>query len=111
MDALRYDAVGARIARYRKMLGWTQERLAEEADLSKNFVSKLETGNCGARLDVYYRISMALDVSLDALVSDLVPADSASQARSFSRELTRFSPLQKRLLNDYIALLRQYDEI
>ena len=50
---------GARIAR--KI---SQEALAEAADVSRVFISRLENGNQSAKIDTYYRIACALDVSL-----------------------------------------------
>lgn len=37
-----YTSVGKRIQHYRTSLNKTQEELAEQADISKNYLSKLE---------------------------------------------------------------------
>lgn len=67
--------VGQVIRRIRKQRGWTQAVLARRADLSPNYVARLERGEVGPSLFVSYRICEALSLSLD-IVTDR-RADSA----------------------------------
>ena len=62
-----YDRIGANVRRIRIEKGLTQERLAEEAELSLTAVQKVETGQSGLRLETLIRIALALGVSLDIL--------------------------------------------
>lgn len=39
----RYIQIGLKIAYYRKLNGWTQEQLAEKANLSPGYLSQVET--------------------------------------------------------------------
>jgi len=61
-------SVGERIREARQQKGWTQVELAEAAELSSNYVARLERGELGASLFVASRIAEALDLSLDKLV-------------------------------------------
>lgn len=56
--------VGARIKELRNERKWTQEQLAEYADLHVSYVIALEKGRKNASLDVLYRISNAFEMSL-----------------------------------------------
>lgn len=47
--------------------GLTQERLAEETELSLAAIQKVEAGQSGSRIETLIRIAFALDVSLDIL--------------------------------------------
>ncbi len=47
--------------------GLTQERLAEETELSLAAIQKLEAGQSGSRIETLIRIAVALGVSLDIL--------------------------------------------
>lgn len=47
--------------------GLTQERLAEETELSLAAIQKLEAGQSGSRIETLIRIALALEVSLDIL--------------------------------------------
>lgn len=56
--------VGTRIKELRNRKKWTQEQLAEYADLHVSYVIALEKGRKNASLDVLYRISCAFGMSL-----------------------------------------------
>ncbi len=59
---------GQRVREFRKSRGWTQEELAEAADLHENYVSRLETGEQEPGLFVILRLARALAVAPSALV-------------------------------------------
>lgn len=63
-----YDAVAARIRELRMARGWSQDRLALEAGLSKDAVSRIERGERSARLDTLERLGAAVGLSLPKLV-------------------------------------------
>ena len=65
-----YTVVGKRIQRYRLALGKTQEELSELANISKNYLSDIETGKAAGRLDKYYSIAQALGVTVDMLIDN-----------------------------------------
>lgn len=61
-------SVGERIRSRRLELGWTQDRLANEATISKGFLSDLETDKRNVSADYLLKIASALGVSLDFLM-------------------------------------------
>ena len=61
--------MGARISAQRKYLGITQETLAEKADVSPQLISAVENGIRAVSSDKLFRISRALHVSADYLMS------------------------------------------
>ena len=63
----RRRAFGARLREIRLDLGWSQERLAEEATLHRTYVSSVERGQRNLSLDNIYAVADALGVD----VSDL----------------------------------------
>jgi transcriptional regulator with XRE-family HTH domain len=62
------SAVGERIKQRRQQLGYTQDRLATQAKISKGFLSDVETGTRNPSADYLLRIADALEVSLDYLM-------------------------------------------
>ena len=58
------------IRRYRKAKHLTQEELAESADISYDFMRRIETskGTCGFSIYTIYKISLALGVSISDLI-------------------------------------------
>ena len=61
--------IGNRITELRKRLGWTQEELAEKADLTPQFVSYAESGKRAMRPENLLKLSKALNVSADYLLT------------------------------------------
>ncbi len=61
--------IGHRITDIRKKLGWTQEELAERGDLTPQFVSYAESGKRAMRAENLLKISSALGVSADYLLT------------------------------------------
>lgn len=51
----------------RKELGWTQDVLAEKAKISRPMLSHIERGQATATLPVAYRISRALDRTIEEI--------------------------------------------
>jgi XRE family transcriptional regulator, regulator of sulfur utilization len=63
--------VGEQIRAYRKQAGFTQEQLAEKADLHHNFIGEVERGNLNISLDSLVKIAKVLKVTVAELVSPL----------------------------------------
>ncbi len=70
----RMNMVGERIKKRRMELGWTQERLAQEARLSKGFLSDIENGKRNVSADTLLAIATALAVSMDFLMKGGKPS-------------------------------------
>lgn len=66
--AVDAKAVGRRVQEARKHRGWTQEDLAERAELSQPAVSQLETNGRLLRADLFGQLARALGVSSEFLL-------------------------------------------
>lgn len=67
--------LGAEIQRRRKQLGLTQEELAQRMDVSRQSVTKWETGQSAPDLDRLVQLGEVLSISLDELLKG--PSDNA----------------------------------
>ncbi len=69
-DTNIYGTIRKNIRKYRKEKGMTAARLAELVDLSHDFIRQIESEKVANTFSVetLYRISVALDVSLDKFV-------------------------------------------
>jgi transcriptional regulator with XRE-family HTH domain len=56
------DTIGRAVMNYRKKAGFSQETLAEKADIHPNYVGRIERGECSATLAILLRIAKALNV-------------------------------------------------
>lgn len=61
------EILGSNIRTLRKESGWTQERLAEKADISVPFMTQIELGRKAASLEVVEKIAKALGVPYERL--------------------------------------------
>jgi transcriptional regulator with XRE-family HTH domain len=68
-DDTIYDVIRRNIKKYRKEKGLTSAQLAEMVDLSHDFIRQIESEKTRYNFSVetFYKISVALGVSLDAL--------------------------------------------
>ncbi len=64
-------AFGRRLAAVRKKRGFTQQKLAEDLDISLVSIAYIETGKRWPRLTTLHRIADALNVPLLELFRDL----------------------------------------
>lgn len=65
-----YNTIRRNIKKYRKLRGLTSEELSEMVDLSHEFIRQIESEKVAYNfsVDTLYKISVALDVSIDTLL-------------------------------------------
>ena len=63
--------LGLKIRALRNQLGFSQEKLAEKAELHPNYVGELERGEENVSLDTLMKIARALKVRVRDLISDV----------------------------------------
>ena len=91
--------IGKRIIERRKKLGLTQETLAEKGDMTPQFISYAESGKRAMRPENLLKISTALEVSTDYLLTgDIVDKD----LLILSDKLRKLSPSQVRIIENII---------
>lgn len=70
MDEL-YGEIAHNIKKCRRAKGLSQEKLAEAAGLSRNYISLVETGQDRIGMQAFMKIKLALGVSAGELFGDL----------------------------------------
>ncbi len=61
---------GQSLRRFRNARDWSQERLAEAAGITLNYVGNLERGEQGPSLNVLVRLAKALEMDVPTLLAD-----------------------------------------
>lgn len=98
-DELCLLQIGQRITERRKKLGWTQEALAEKADLSPQFISYAESGKRAMRPENLLKISGALGVSADYLLTgEIIEKDMLL----LSDKMNKLTPAQLRTIENIV---------
>lgn len=99
--------IGKRILDRRKQLDWTQEELAENADVTSQTISTAELGKKALRPENIIRISIALGVSTDYILRGIV---TEADYDVLNQKYSVLTPRQYRHLEDivdsYIAAVR-----
>jgi transcriptional regulator with XRE-family HTH domain len=63
--------IGLNIRKHRKEAGWSQEKLAEKADLHSVYISQVENADRAITIDTLLKITKALGIKLRDIVDDL----------------------------------------
>ncbi len=63
--------LGDNIRTHRRNLKWSQEALAEKADLHHNYIGDIERGEENVSIDALMRIANALNISISEIVKGL----------------------------------------
>lgn len=93
------EKIGQRITERRKALGLTQEALAERGDMTTQFVSYAEAGKRAMRPENLLKISSALGVSADYLLTgDIIDKDMLL----LSEKLRLLTPSQLQIIESII---------
>ncbi|MBR5948890.1 MAG: helix-turn-helix transcriptional regulator [Clostridia bacterium] len=91
--------IGERICSRRKQLRYTQERLADEMNVSIQMVSNLERGNKAIKIDNLIKISGILGVSTDYI---LLGRNTESDVSNVNDKLSMLSDADLRLVEHMI---------
>ena len=93
-----YRKIGARIRKFRKARGFSQEFLAEKVDISTTHMSHIETGSTKLSLPVLVAIAAILDVTTDALLFEEKKAEFPLQSNNLSTLWQQCSPKESMIL-------------
>ncbi|HLS53104.1 MAG TPA: helix-turn-helix transcriptional regulator [Tissierellaceae bacterium] len=112
--------IGQRIRIEREKLGITRERFAEIVNLSPFYIGQIERGERSMSLDTLDKISKALKISLDYIITGNVPYHNHGlvlesiedyYGRENSEELEELLDLLFKLPQDKIALINDIIKI
>ncbi|MFA4796148.1 helix-turn-helix domain-containing protein [Leptospira kirschneri] len=72
MKAVKFkeDALAKNLKLYRKKKNWSQTELAKNAGTTLTHINRLETGKSNPSIEIVQKIALALEVSIDDLVSE-----------------------------------------
>lgn len=68
MTALIHD-FGLAVRHFRDQRGWSQELLAEKADLNRSYLGEVERGRVIPSLATAHKLASALEISLSGLLA------------------------------------------
>ena len=102
-----YRLIGSRIKAKRKLIGFTQEKLAEKLDVTVGYVSQLERGVTKISLNLLANISVILGCNIADLITESAIASPDYRESEITEKFNRLSPRDKNLVMNFIDLLSE----
>ena len=102
-----YQQIGQQIRAVRLRRKMPQAQLAEAADLSVPYISHVERGKKRVSLDALLRISRALDVTVDQLLSGTQPQDKDAYLPEIGELFEDCTIQKRRILRDVAAAVKE----
>ena len=104
---LDYQAIGVRIRRFRKARGLTQQALAERSNQEPSNVSHIERGATKLSLPTMVNIANALEVTVDQILCDSLPASRSVFETEAAHILSDCSHLELKIITETIRTLKE----
>lgn len=95
-------ALGKRFREARDKKGYTQEQLAEIADIGVMYLGEIERGVKMPSLKIFCKLVEALDVSADYILRYDIASGKDFVLDDLSRKLEGLTPKQMKTINDLI---------
>lgn len=105
--SIDYKSIGRRIKAARTRLDMTQERLAEQVNLSPSHLSNIETGTTKVSLPTIVKLANALQVSVDSLLADSVVQSKAVFEEDIQTILSDCDDYEIRVIADIAAATKK----
>ena len=102
--------IGSQILKYRTKNSMTQAELAEKTDTTAKFISQLENGKTGIRIDTLIKYINALNISPNELFDGLFN-NSNRLNTTLKNKIHELNDKQKDLVIDFINMIIKYDNI
>ncbi|MCI8970083.1 MAG: helix-turn-helix transcriptional regulator [Oscillibacter sp.] len=104
---LDYRAIGVRIRRLRKERGLTQQTLAEMSGQEPSNISHIERGATKLSLPTLVSVANALEVTVDQLLCDSLPASRSVFETEAAHILSDCSHLELKVITETIRTLKE----
>ena len=95
-------ALGKRIRESRIKKGYTQQDLAERADVGVVYISEIERGIKMPSLNIFIKIIDALDVSADYILRDEISSGKEYICMEIAEKLLVLTPHQRKTATDIL---------
>ncbi len=106
MELIDYNEIGKRIKEKRILKGLTQQKVAEQLQLSDEYMSKIETGKTKISLTRLSQLSIILDTSIEELITGTVIKSTDYKMIEINRKFEELSPKEKDVVINIIEQIK-----
>ena len=103
-----YKLIGERIKKARKLMGLTQEAMAERLNVSIGYVSQVERGITKISLDLLGAVSGILDCDIASLVSESVLHSDNYMETDLLREIRKLDDRKRKYVLTMIQKTNEF---
>jgi transcriptional regulator with XRE-family HTH domain len=103
-----YSLLGKRIREERQRLNLTQEKLAEDVNISTAYLGQIERGERSVTLDKLIPLANRLGVTIDFLLADYIAPDSDMSLNRLAQLLQDKTDAEKEMAVNVVKLLFSY---
>lgn len=95
-------ALGSKLREARKNKGYTQEVLAEKADIGVMYLGEIERGIKMPSMNIFIKLIEALDISADYLLRDELSSGKEYVFDEITKKLDNLTPQQRKTARDIL---------
>ena len=94
--------LGAKIREVRKECGYTQEKLAEMADIGTMYLGEIERGEKMPSLKIFIQLIESMNVSADYILRNELSSGKEYVNNEITRKLDKLTPKQRKAAGDIL---------
>lgn len=94
--------LGAKIREVRKECGYTQEKLAEMADIGTMYLGEIERGEKMPSLKIFIQLLESLNVSADYILRNELSSGKEYVFDEITKKLDKLTPKQRKAAGDIL---------
>lgn len=94
--------LGAKIREVRKECGYTQEKLAEMADIGTMYLGEIERGEKMPSLKIFIQLIESLNVSADYILRNELSSGKEYVYNEITKKLDKLTPKQRKAAGDIL---------
>ena len=95
-------SLGSKIKEARASTGFTQQELSRAADINEMYLSEIERGVKMPSMNVFIKLIVALDISADYVLRDVMPAGKEFVYDELTQKLEGLTPQQRKTAADIL---------
>ena len=94
--------LGAKIREVRKECGYTQEKLAEMADIGTMYLGEIERGEKMPSLKIFIQLIESMNVSADYILRNELSSGKEYVYNEITKKLDKLTPKQRKAAGDIL---------
>lgn len=100
------SSIGEVFKNYRKKHNLTQNEMAEKLEISDKYISRLENGNSGVKMETLVNYMNILGIAPNIVFENLITNDEVISQISLSRKISELSHEKLKFLNLFVDNLK-----